>query len=454
MQNRQAGRQRGEYSRRPGRLPSRLPAAPARRRNVFEELNTRSFFRAQPGDVQTRAENLIEMLLLDAVIFALTRHAHSERVAIKRQALLRIAHDDGRVINAKKNRSAGLRPGVLPLRIAFARRKENDFQHMILRVAKIKRLDARRAFVPFRQRLRRGRDVLHLVREQPRVSRVHVAHDDRDVLKPAVVAARIRRDWSARVAGMLRERDAFVAEFQFRHAQFHMAQAEQRVLLLAAHVGNGNQFKRQRVREKIQFLRQVADGQIDRANLAHARLRGEREQHERHDNHRPRKFEDGRDAALERPVGAARRPYLKRVLGRIGFPPSRFWIWRELRQVNSRNPIRPDQSFHHHTEKNILLFHSRIGRGKNEILTPAQLRRENLLTHLSRLGSGERNLLEAKAREGRASVRERVKFHELTRIKRAVSPKENSPGQVRGERRPGIIDSKIFKPVGATEMQH
>ncbi len=62
--------------------------ASARRRDVFEELDARPAFRAQSGDMQPRTEDLVQMLLLDAVILAFTGNAQTEQVAIEREALV------------------------------------------------------------------------------------------------------------------------------------------------------------------------------------------------------------------------------------------------------------------------------------------------------------------------------------------------------------------------------
>src|SRR6266581_4886233 len=76
---------------------------------------------------------------------------------------------------------------TLPLWIAFTGREPDDFEDMVFRVSEVKRLDACRAFVPRRQRLRSSRNMLHLVQAQLLVSFVHVVDDDCDMLKPMVV---------------------------------------------------------------------------------------------------------------------------------------------------------------------------------------------------------------------------------------------------------------------------
>jgi hypothetical protein len=66
---------------------------------------------------------------------------------------------------------------------------------MAVGILKKERLDSTRVLVPVRQALGAGRGVLDLLYAEVLIRLVHVAHDDGDVLKPAVVAARVERDW-------------------------------------------------------------------------------------------------------------------------------------------------------------------------------------------------------------------------------------------------------------------
>ncbi len=85
----------------------------------------------------------------------------------------------------------------LPARIALAAREVQHLEVVAVGIAEIERRDSARVLVPRGQGLRAGRGVRDAVRAQRRVRAVHVAHDDRDVLEPAVVAARVRRDRAA-----------------------------------------------------------------------------------------------------------------------------------------------------------------------------------------------------------------------------------------------------------------
>src|SRR6266496_1050536 len=159
------------------------------------------------------------MFLLGAVIVRAAGNSKTKLVVVEREAFVRVADDDGCVINAEEKFISGLPP----LRITLPRRKPDDFQHMVLRVTKIERLDSAGVLVPVWQRLRRGRDVLYLVLEQSRVSFVHVAHDNRDVLKPAVETSRVLWDGSAFLSKVIRQRDVFTAKFEQRHAHFYIS---------------------------------------------------------------------------------------------------------------------------------------------------------------------------------------------------------------------------------------
>ena len=90
---------------------------------------------------------------------------------------------------------------------------------MVLRVAKVKRFDPGRPLVPLRKSLRGSGDVLDLVLPQVLVSLVHISHDDRDVLKPAIVAARVGRRRTASRDQELSELNTFVSQLQPRDAR-------------------------------------------------------------------------------------------------------------------------------------------------------------------------------------------------------------------------------------------
>src|SRR6185437_14402934 len=124
------------------------------------------------------------MLLLRAVVLTRARDVQSECVSIKLQARFRVTDDDRSVIDAEKQLVF-----LLPLRITFAGRELKNLEPMLVRIAKVKRLDAAGIFVPIGQSLWTSRSVFDFVRAQHCVSFVHVTRDDCNMLKPSIVAA-------------------------------------------------------------------------------------------------------------------------------------------------------------------------------------------------------------------------------------------------------------------------
>src|SRR6266496_1878992 len=182
------------------RVNIRWQGPPIARRKIFEKLDPWPRVRPHSGDAQMRAENLIKMFLLGPKIFALTHFAQSEQVAIKMQTRFRVCDANGGVVDAQKK----LVGFLLPARITFTRRKINDLKIVLIGIAKIERFNASSGFDRRRQRLWTGRDELHLQCPQFLEGLVHIAHDDRYMLKPKVVAARIGGNRPARRSEILR----------------------------------------------------------------------------------------------------------------------------------------------------------------------------------------------------------------------------------------------------------
>src|SRR5262249_20751834 len=124
------------------------------------------------------------------------------------QAYLGIFHDDRRVVDAEEEAVAR----TMPPRIPLSRREPQDLQRVTLGILEVKGADPARVRIPVRQPPRRPRSVFHAMLAQPGVSAIHVAHDDRDVLEPAIVASRVRRDRSTSWRQILRQLDLFVPE--------------------------------------------------------------------------------------------------------------------------------------------------------------------------------------------------------------------------------------------------
>jgi len=183
-------------------------AAAAGRSDIFQKLDARPSFSPQSSDSHTGAKDLVKVLLLHAVVFTFTRHAHSKQVAIELQARFCVRDHEGGVINSQEKFSSFF----LPFGITFASREPNDLQHMVFRIPKIKCLDPCCARVPFRQGLRRRGHVFNPSLAQVIKSLIHVPNDDGQMLKPMVKTARIEWYWTS-FDPVLRQRNSFTPEF-------------------------------------------------------------------------------------------------------------------------------------------------------------------------------------------------------------------------------------------------
>ena len=195
------------------------------RGQVLQELNRRSGCRPQPRNTQAGAKDIVQPLLLDTVIFALAGDFHPQGIAIKGKTSLRICHHDGGVVNSQKERVFSLPPGV-----AFSRRKPQNLQVMVIRVAEIKGFDAGGGLVPFGNRLRAGGRVTHPVLTQVLVGPVHITDNNGNVLKPAVVAAGVQRDGASPLGSeIFGQQEYLPAQLQSDHSH---AQSEKPLQVL------------------------------------------------------------------------------------------------------------------------------------------------------------------------------------------------------------------------------
>src|SRR6266540_7190973 len=106
----------------------------------------------------------------------------------------------------------------MPFRIALAFGEFEHFERMPVGVAEIERADAAGVRIPIGEELRAWRCMLDLVFAQPAIGTIHVAHDDRGVLKPAIVAMGVSRDGASFGREVLGEFENLVAEAQPRDA--------------------------------------------------------------------------------------------------------------------------------------------------------------------------------------------------------------------------------------------
>src|SRR5215472_662883 len=156
---------------------------------VFKELEAGAGSNSQAGDAEACTKYVVQMFLFGAVVFTLTGDGETECIAIKFQSRFRITNDHRCVVDSEK-KVAGR---SMPFRCALIRRELQNFERMAVRVREIERANAGSRFDVLWKSLWPRRSVLHLVLSQPSVSFVHVACNDGDMLKPAVVAAGVWR---------------------------------------------------------------------------------------------------------------------------------------------------------------------------------------------------------------------------------------------------------------------
>src|SRR5262249_45355252 len=83
---------------------------------------------------------------------------------------------------------------AMPLRITFADPEPQNLERVLVRIFEVEGFDSSRILVPLGQRLRTIGCVFYLVLSEPLICFVHVRHNERNVLKPTIVAPRIDRD--------------------------------------------------------------------------------------------------------------------------------------------------------------------------------------------------------------------------------------------------------------------
>src|SRR5262249_21808874 len=128
------------------------------------------------------------MLLLSPEVVALSRHTQTKQVVIEPEALTGARNHDGSVVDPEKESIRGV-----PARFPLVGRKLEDLEGVTIGIPEVEGPNARRVRNRGRQELRTGRRVAHVVGTEERIGAIHVAHDDRHVLKPVVVTAAV--DW-------------------------------------------------------------------------------------------------------------------------------------------------------------------------------------------------------------------------------------------------------------------
>jgi hypothetical protein len=176
--------------------------ASVRWRQIVEQLDPGSGLGAQAGDTHMRVRNGGEPFLLGAG----AGDVQTQAAAIKGRARLGVLRDDGTVVDAEVKLVL-----LLPARLAFAGWELDQLERVAVGIAERNRSDAARVRVRGGQCLRPGGNRRRTLPPHDRISPVDVRDDDREVLKPAAVAARMVRD---RAGGTLHELDDFFAELQ------------------------------------------------------------------------------------------------------------------------------------------------------------------------------------------------------------------------------------------------
>ena len=144
---------------------------------------------------------------------------------------------------------------------------------MPIGIMEVERADAAGIAVPVGQALRRRRHPLHAVRLQHRVGAVHVAHDDRDVLEPAIVAAGAGRGGATRGAAPGHELQRFLPKPQPHDAHARAGDTLEAAVAVLVH-------------DRVGDLAEVEHSGVERQRAVHVGHR-ERDRTDRGDRGRP-----------------------------------------------------------------------------------------------------------------------------------------------------------------------
>ena len=157
------------------------------RRDILQKFDRRPGWRPKAGYPQPRTKDVVQMLLLRPMIFAFSDHLHSQGVAIKFKTPIGVGDHNRRMIDTQKQ-FVGF---SMPFGIAFSGWKVEYLKIVLIGIPEVKRPNTGCSLIPIGNPLGTGGGMLNLVIPQPSVSTVHITHDNGDMLKPAVVTARI-----------------------------------------------------------------------------------------------------------------------------------------------------------------------------------------------------------------------------------------------------------------------
>src|SRR5262249_3013140 len=148
------------------------------------------------------------MFLFDPRVVTCADNGKSEQVAVEPQTRVGIADGDGAMIYAEEQ----LVRGGMPLRLPFVGREVDELQRVAVGIPEVEGFDAGGIDIPLEKARRAGGDLLAMRIPQPRVRALHVASDNGDVLKPAVIAARVGGNRAASRPWELHKVDVFTPE--------------------------------------------------------------------------------------------------------------------------------------------------------------------------------------------------------------------------------------------------
>src|SRR5215469_11304300 len=124
------------------------------------------------------------MFLLGTIVFAFPGYSETKQISIKLQAHFCVADNDCGVIDAQEQ----LRGRLMPFQLTFLRRELQNLQRVSVRILEVKGANSGCCLEVVGQKLGAGRDLTNLILAKPVIGAIHVACDDGDMLKPAIVA--------------------------------------------------------------------------------------------------------------------------------------------------------------------------------------------------------------------------------------------------------------------------
>src|SRR5437762_6416893 len=113
--------------------------------------------------------------------------------------------------------------------------------------------------------------MLHLVLAQPCVCLIHVADDNRNVLKPPVIATRIERNGSSPWCEVLIEFDGFVAQFHPDNANAYSEHTRKMLHLFTRDLHVRHFLEGEDTRVKVDRSVHIGHGDRDRINAPNCR---------------------------------------------------------------------------------------------------------------------------------------------------------------------------------------